>query len=196
METDEKSGTQFEERWGNYLPPLQFSNGLVVEHIGQLIVWRGSAIDKKTGEWLKGFKTIPWALDKYENILGLTPTESWLLRRLLGYYFSAKNETYPKLANIARASTVTRGYLSKVLKHLRDKGYVETKTDTPGRQPGQPLKYKFNGLFRALAICILADPRAGCVNPRGYLPVEEYRADFQRLAPGLDLEELKRCQEI
>ena len=125
--------------------------------IGEAIVAEGPG---------KGFAMYPWALDKYERVLGLRPAEAWLAKRLLKYKWSENAIVYPSMRLLSLEGCVSRVTLAKYLSSLQRLGYIHKVAERMGRTDHR-VPYEIGGLLAALALCIAADPTSEWAKKNG-----------------------------
>lgn len=141
----EKTGARFE--------------GRLIPNMGVFIAAEGPG---------KGFASYPWALDRYERALGITPEETWLLHRMMKHYWKAGGEVNISMRKVCDDALLSRATLDKIIKSLLKKGYITVigrgKTIIDRR-----VRYDISGVFNALMMAISCDPASKyCkVNPCG-----------------------------
>ena len=127
--------------------------GGVVLCIGEAIQGEGPGSGKG-----KGFAVCPWCLDRYERALRLRPVDTWLVKRFMKYAWEFGGEVYPSLHSIERQALISRVSVQGHVRRLRELGYVLLLSEGEGRDLRR--RYDVSGIYAALALCIVCDPRS------------------------------------
>jgi hypothetical protein len=130
----------------------------------------------------KGYASYPWALDENEKSLGLSPKESWLMKRLLKHHWLLGGVVYPSISKIAETSCVTRQTIHRYLKSLKEKGYLHTIGRFPGKMQA-PMVYSVVGLYNALTFAIINDEKS----PFQCLPENKKEKAIDKLTAIIDM---------
>jgi hypothetical protein len=103
-----------------------------------------------------GYASSPWILDEYERTMGITPTESWLLKRLIKHSWNFGDYVYISMRKIARDSMISSSTLNKVRKSLLNKGFlfIVKRGDGTDRR----IRYDIRRVYFALHLSIVTDP--------------------------------------
>jgi hypothetical protein len=105
-----------------------------------------------------GYASYPWALDHYERNLGISISESWLLKKLIKYSWNFGDRVYPSLRKMTRDSIVSSATLNENIKSLRRKGFVRRISFGEGMD--RRIRYDIGGLMIALAYAIASDKKS------------------------------------
>lgn len=106
----------------------------------------------------EGYASYPWALDHYERELGLTPRETWLLKRMLKYAWDFGKPVYISLRKVTREAIISSATLNRDIKSLTNKGYI--RVVNRGENLDRRIRYDIVGLYFALAYSIRSNPNS------------------------------------
>ncbi len=101
----------------------------------------------------KGFASYPWVLDHYERALDLSPTESWLIHRMIKYVWKEGGYAFPSMRKVSEEAKISRTTLLKTLNSIIRKGYIQE----VGRGNSifdHRVRYDISGIFNALTFVI------------------------------------------
>jgi hypothetical protein len=115
--------------------------------IGKVIVKAGPG---------QGYASYPWALDEYERDMGITPTESWLLKRLIKHSWNFGKHVFISMRKITRDSMISSTTLNKVRKSLLNKGFLFIVNRGVGTD--RRIRYDISRVYFALYFSIVTDP--------------------------------------
>jgi DNA-binding HxlR family transcriptional regulator len=101
-----------------------------------------------------GWAAYPWALDNYERVLRLAPTDTWLLKRLLRQAWKFGDSVYFSQRKLAMQASITPKTIRRSLRKLERLGYIRR----IGTREDGMVEYSVVGLYIALMLCVLADP--------------------------------------
>jgi hypothetical protein len=123
----------------------------------------------------KGFASIPWALDDYERKLGLSISESWLLRKMIKHNWFYDEPVFLSMKKITRDAIVSSATLNTDLKKLQRKGYIAKISNGDGLD--RRGRYLISGLMRALAYSKITDKNSTICNDE-YFDYQPIRTAF------------------
>jgi hypothetical protein len=118
-------------------------------HVGKTITREGPSA---------GYASYPWALDHYERDLGLTPRETWLLKRMLKHAWYFGKPVYISLRKVTREAIISSATLNKDIKSLTNKGYI--RVVNRGENLDRRIRYDIAGIYFALAYSIRSNPNS------------------------------------
>ena len=135
----------------------------------------------------KGTATTPWVLDDYERVLRLDPIDTWLLKRMLKHAWTIDAQVFISQRQIERQARVTRRTVETHLNKLERLGYIRLASIC---DPNNPLdrrkRYYVSGIFAALSLCVMADPRSDWAEANGGPVSEEYVRSHAWNGPGYE----------
>lgn len=136
----------------------------------------------------KGMSMLPWALWRYERVLRLRPAETWLLARLMAHAWTFGGEVYPSLRKTSLESGVSRVTLQAHMAQLKALGLVRPIERADSTPRGDLRKrYDVSPVYRALALCIIADPSSRWARRRGSaVDVDVVRRAWETSRPETD----------
>ena len=114
---------------------------------GQIIVDEGEGY---------GATSYPWALNDYEAALGLSPSETWLLIKMIGHVWELDGRSYFSMAGIVKTAIISRTTLDNIIVKLKRKGYIHC--EGPRGKFDKRNIYDISGVYFALTCAIQCNP--------------------------------------
>lgn len=107
-----------------------------------------------------GYTTLPDIFEDYERALGLEVEETWLLKRLLRYYWSYNAPVFPAFSEMAKRCNMSEKTMRKWRDSLVAKGFIKLggKAGTLTGKPDNRVIHDMRPLFIGLVLCLFCDP--------------------------------------
>jgi len=103
-----------------------------------------------------GYASYPWALDCHERDLGLSPNESWLLKKMIKHVWVFEEPSFISMRKLTRESIISSATISKIIKSLKNKGFIRVMNR--GVRRDRRIRYDIAGFYFALAYSIRSNP--------------------------------------